>query len=439
MSSISGASLALADRTHVMAAMAQFSGKPTAQWLDPTKPGHDGALPKHWPAFQALEPAQVIRVLAASAPNHCMDGWSYVSRSLSALLAGDPHAARHLAYYAQLRAALSLLANLGIGVVDGINFVVDASGAIIPLDPRADGTPPPKRGDGTHTVVWDALEAWGATPALAASFLRLVRIQGTSLDDILSGIWPGYAPQAVASGLITSWGADLKQGRDDKLSRNRSSYYPTALNNLPNAPGDHIDFVDNFWELFRPVGASQFDRVDAYLIRRLLQSLHHLAYDNSDYLSGQIGKEYERLPAQIQVIVPRSFLAVPEANDRPLIISLASRPGPQAGPTDMLSRALLLLRLATAFTHSNMVDAGLSVAEGALRPWLNEIAVARGFWAPDAPLDFLGDLWLDVEYELVDFMDLKIDVGSEGWLSRAAKRMPIVSEAERIGLWSLTA
>jgi len=65
--------------------------------------------------------------------------------------------------------------------------------------------------------------------------------------------------------------------------------------------------------------------------------------------------------------------------------------------------------------------------------------VARGFWAHDAAVDLLGDLWLDVEYELVDFMDLKIDVGSEGWLSRAAKRMPIVSEAERIGLWSLTA
>lgn len=439
MSSISAASLALADRAHVMAAMAQFGGKPITQWLDPTKPGYDGALPKRWPEFQALAPDQIIKILAASAPNHCMDGWSYVSRSLSALLSGDPHAARHLAYYAQLRAALSLLANLGVGVVDGINFAVDAEGAIIPLEPKADGSPPAKRGEGTHTAVWDSLETWSANTVLAASFLQLVRIQGASLHDILKEIWPGYAPEAVASGLIASWGADLKQGRDDKLSRNRSSYYPTALNSLPNAPEEHIDFVDNFWDLFQPAGASQFDRVDAYLIRRLLQSLHNLAHDGIDYLAGQIGKEYERLPAQIQAIVPKAFLAIPEVDDRPLIISLALRSGPQAGPTEMLSRALLLLRLATAFTHSNMVDAGLPVAEGALRPWLDDIAVARGFWPSAAPLDFLGDLWLDVEYELVDFMDLKAGVGSGGWLSRAAKRMPIVSEAERIGLWSLTA
>ncbi|MZE48171.1 hypothetical protein GTY49_35610, partial [Streptomyces sp. SID5477] len=192
--------------------------------------------------------------------------------------------------------------------------------------------------------------------------LQLVRIQGASLHDILKEIWPGYAPEAVASGLIASWGADLKQGRDDKLSRNRSSYYPTALNSLPNAPEEHIDFVDNFWDLFQPAGASQFDRVDAYLIRRLLQSLHNLAHDGIDYLAGQIGKEYERLPAQIQAIVPKAFLAIPEVDDRPLIISLALRSGPQAGPTEMLSRALLLLRPATAFTHSNMVDAGLPVA-----------------------------------------------------------------------------
>jgi hypothetical protein len=419
--------------------MADFGGKPIDQWLDPTKLGYDGALPKHWPQFQAMGAPQIIRVLAASAPNHCMDGWSYVSRSLSSLLAGDPHAARHLAYYAQLRAALSLLANLGVGVVDGINFAVDASGAVRPLDPRPDGSPLATRGAGTHSVVWDSLEAWSANPVLAAAFLRLVRVQGTSLDDILRTIWPGYAPEAVASGLIASWGADLKQGRDDKLSRNRSSYYPTALNDLPNTTDEHINFVGNFWELFQPAGPSQFDRVDAFLIRRLLQSQHHLANDSSDYLAGQIGKEYGRLPAQIQAIIPEEFLAVPEASDRPLIISLASRPGPQAGPTEMLSRALLLLRLSTAFTHSNMVDAGLAVAEGALRPWLDQIAVARGFWPQNKPVDFLGDLWLDVEYELVDFLDLQSDVGSQGWLSRAAKRMPIVSEAERIGLWSLTA
>src|SRR4051812_31586529 len=51
--------------------------------------------------------------VAASAPLHALDGWAYVARSLDAAFMGDPDAARHLAYYAELRAALALLAAAG--------------------------------------------------------------------------------------------------------------------------------------------------------------------------------------------------------------------------------------------------------------------------------------------------------------------------------------
>lgn len=54
--------------------------------------------------------------MAASVIVHCFDGWSYLGRALEAEMAGDPQTAVHLGYYAELRAAMSVLASDEIGV-----------------------------------------------------------------------------------------------------------------------------------------------------------------------------------------------------------------------------------------------------------------------------------------------------------------------------------
>jgi hypothetical protein len=61
-------------------------------------------------------PRQLSQYVAASTVLHCADGWSYLGKAISCLLRGDPHRCRHLAYYAELRAALSLLASEGVGI-----------------------------------------------------------------------------------------------------------------------------------------------------------------------------------------------------------------------------------------------------------------------------------------------------------------------------------
>ena len=122
---ISSPVLLRADRGHILRATANFRGKPASAWLSPRHPAGSGSLPSSWQQVLKLPAQQLIEAVAAAAPNHCIDGWSYVSRAMSALLAGDLHAARHLSYYAELRAGLSLLGSLGIGIFNGINFVVD--------------------------------------------------------------------------------------------------------------------------------------------------------------------------------------------------------------------------------------------------------------------------------------------------------------------------
>ena len=51
--------------------------------------------------------------IASSAPLHLADGWNYLSRAFDAACRGDRGAAYHLSYYAELRAAMSLLATEG--------------------------------------------------------------------------------------------------------------------------------------------------------------------------------------------------------------------------------------------------------------------------------------------------------------------------------------
>src|ERR1700685_1183046 len=60
-------------------------------------------------------PRHLSQYIAASCILHCSDGWSYLGKAIMSLLRGDPHRCRHLAYYAELRAVMSLVATEGIG------------------------------------------------------------------------------------------------------------------------------------------------------------------------------------------------------------------------------------------------------------------------------------------------------------------------------------
>src|SRR6266481_5958480 len=57
---------------------------------------------------------QMADYLALSTCCHALDGWRYLSQASIALMTGARNQALHLAYYAELRAALSILGSSGI-------------------------------------------------------------------------------------------------------------------------------------------------------------------------------------------------------------------------------------------------------------------------------------------------------------------------------------
>lgn len=92
-----------AKRNGIAAAVARLP-PPSYSVIAPQNPLHligpSAALATEPPPYTASEVGEYV---AASLPGHCIDGWAYLGRSLSACLHGDAGTARHLAYYAEPR------------------------------------------------------------------------------------------------------------------------------------------------------------------------------------------------------------------------------------------------------------------------------------------------------------------------------------------------
>lgn len=429
-----------ANRAHILGAMLNFRHLAGSNWLATGHPAAQGQFPSQaWAVVSGLPAAQLIQAVAVAAPNHCVDGWSYAARATSALLAGDYHACRHLSYYAQLRAGLSILANLGVGLFNRVNFVVTATGGIVRLDTA--GPAPKLLGLGTHMAVWEGLKAWSADSAAARQLLDLIRIRGVSLRDMLEAVWPGSSSSAVAASLMRSWGLDLARGKDEHDYRNISSYNAQSLNPLHSPIAVSLDVVGQFWELCEPNGGGGFQGLDRYLIRSVLWQQHRSVTGNENYQTSAISRNYNSLPAAIRSYVSKDFLTGQSEPDDPQLMAVARAQNTPAEPVEMLARSYLLLRAATALTHTSFVDAGLDLAGGDLRPWVDELAERRGFWAPGAPLPDPSDLWADIELAMMDY-DAARDQGPSSWhewMKTSDRGLPHVSEMERVGVWSLSA
>src|SRR5579871_4913714 len=113
-------------------------------------------------------PRQLAQYITASSILHCADGWSYLGRAILSLLQGDPHRARHLAYYAELRAAMAVLATEGVGIFKNKHFVIDGPNCVMRLDTKK----------GTHEVVWDCLEYWSRQRRSGDVFAELIAPYG---------------------------------------------------------------------------------------------------------------------------------------------------------------------------------------------------------------------------------------------------------------------
>jgi len=167
------------------------------------------AIRRHCNSSIRLNSNDVNTYVAASSISHVLDGWGYLSSAVNAFLNGNSGVAIHLAYYAELRAVMSLLAAEGVGVFSNEHIGISKNNGFdlflkYKRKERVRGrggyrTETKESKIGTHVFAWEALEKWCRSDVKPSfDFLRLFRVKGHTFSDLLLGFHPG-ATQLVSS------------------------------------------------------------------------------------------------------------------------------------------------------------------------------------------------------------------------------------------------
>ena len=385
-----------------------------------------------------VDDAALGEYIAASAPLHCADGWSFLGRALVCHSRGDGDAARHLAYYAELRAAISLLASEGIGVFNDLHYVVDASGQCRRL-----------YGSGTHELAWQALDYWGSLPQSTDLLATVVSSAGVPLSDWLDDFGAPSSVRPIGGDWLRRWGLDLKYLSNDRDARNEASYRPTRLETTTSldAPAS-AEFLRDLWNLHEPSAPSRFDVLDRHVLRLRLEQAHEATTGRKP--ADDRANFERRVKTTIDALSPgglsdsgwKDFLTRASERDTPRLLLEAAGTAPVTDPrhhVQVISRATLLLRVSTGACARLLEDAGIGRED--LEFWWKSLGEDRGLWEPGYEPDELTDLWLDVDAELENAT--RWEASSSGvasvarWIKEQARTLTVLGGCERIALWGM--
>jgi hypothetical protein len=365
-----------------------------------------------------------LRYLAGGAFTHCGDAWSFIGRSLNALLQGDLVTSVHLLYYAELRSALSLLAGEGIFVGNNAHFVVRRH------DLKEIGGK-----KGTHTVAWQALEAWADGSRSQALIGDVIRPGGETLATWVSSL-TSRAAQAKLDALFHLMSLDLREFDQDHERRNTVSYNPARLKPSDMPAIEIRDLVTDVWLALEPSFANAFPVLDESLLPELLRSLFNAVKRPAGSWSSWLESI---VPASLQGSALLSALQISGNTSGTSGLAgglFTSRPNdtnPVSFLRPMMARTVLLLRIATGSSILLLRDSGHPPS--AIAPWLQSLAAARGLWSPGSALDDPNDLWADVELALEE-----AEIARVGSLHELLADIPTglhtLSQTERVPVWS---
>lgn len=396
---------------------------------------------------QPINQKHLREYIAASAPLHCADGWSFLGRALDCHAQGDSNSARHLGYYAELRGAMSLLAAEGIGIFATRHAIVGSAGSCETL-------PTPRSTwwfRGTHRMTWLALKHWSGLQRSADLLGTAIQPAGISLHEWVEAYPAARARwHAIGDRWLRTWGLDLQRVADDREARNEASYRPTHVSPdrfLPVA--ERSSFMRDFWRVHEPSPASRFELLDRHLLRLTLEQGFRASTgseprnDRSRFRQGVVAMLDVVAPSGMPLKQWRRFLMRDEEpDDSPVISEARGTLGPHDARhhVQVIGRAALLLRVATGACALLIRAAGLDRAE--LEFWCNCLGHERGLWDEGQEPDQLLDLWADIQAALDEVYDWEVDVGGNsgsfmGWRRDCAHGISVLAQCERIGLWGL--
>ncbi len=368
---------------------------------------------------------QLTEYVAVAGILHTFDGWSYLGRALNALMLSDFSRSIHFSYYAELRAALSILALEGIGVFNGRNIYIDVKGRC-----RLHSSLP------THKAVWSYLDSWGRSPKSEIT-TKLFRYQGVTFEDwiIASKLSTGsIAPHAW----LSCWGTDIKNFANDHLTRNNASYQPSPLSGDYKVPLPKIyDLVCKIWESFVPTigGYDENSNVD-HLID--MYELYEKNAAVTNIVNGHIvpGMQVLGINTGIQRLIIDRY----KNNKRGtlgLILDSGNPNNNEPIPVQMISRATMLLKLATLMARRS-IGSSIDFHNDAKFWWMTECAY-RGLWNEKSPPADIKLCWDDMKQVLADLVAGQQKSLDRYDISKNIRGTEKVEACELIGLYGMAA
>ena len=336
------------------------------------------AQPFGAPLLPATEPKTTPAALAVDALLHLTEGWRFLSAALSSMLSNAPAQAVHFAYYAELRAAISLLSSHGMRVSNRDNSYLERGGT---------SKVPSWQTMATHTVVWKLWEAWATTPAAEALLLDQLKI----LPSVTLGDLKASVGRVAANPTLTRWALDLAMG-NEHTARNQASYEtPTARAPLQTMQASDFEFVRDLWALAEPTGFGL--RFEQELVRYLVNAELNddaVAIDEAARTAWR-----QRLVADLERTTgtPRATLEdfFDGGTSPSPIFQLAF--DSDVKPPNIIARAFFLLRLATLMPNSALASYPATPAKGWLKDWLEH----AGLFDPSTGTQ-PEEIWMDFEH-----------------------------------------
>jgi len=381
-------------------------------------------------ATTASNPKHLREYVAASTVLHAAEGWSYLGRALVSHAAGNADVARHLGYYAELRAAMSILATQGIGIFHRSHAVLTASSVVRLL-----------KGFATHEMTWLALEAWATSTAGADAMTTAIRPEGSPIAGWIGSFGAAATGRPLGQSWLKEWGLDLRRFTEDRNARNEVSYRPGVRPHPATSSEDGAEFLRQFWPLFEPRESEPFGIVDRYLLRCSLDAAFAASPSNTVSFRQRIERALREQADAAASSALGGFLLRTTEPDEPLLLTYARDRATQLSPNHhmhVMSRAALLLRLSTGMVSSVLRQAEIEFDE--LRFWFDRVVDGHGLAAPGDAHDDPLDMWADVRDALED-LEGHIDSGGAGsyWNlgHGSASALAVLGGAERIGLWAL--
>lgn len=379
--------------------------------------------------------------ISVSTVFHCKDGWDYFSSAISAILNGNFSNAIHLAYYAELRAVMAFLACDGIGIFNKRHIYIDSNGDVKQVA---------NSNISTHNFVWHAIQQWANTANKSEIIFKSINVSGHSIYDwlIAAGMLVGSpSGSLLASDWLKKWSLDLELVSNDHNIRNEVSYRPQEIKKskrYSTNTKNELSFIIEQWNLCEPVSNEKFRMLDYYLLRVVLIQRYFIHYGSKPTLT--------QLTTFVQGIMSRLGLSsnhllenvLTKRNNSKIhpVLKAASLKAYDAKwcyrPLSILSRAFLLLRLATASTREVIDYAGFTYSE--LEFWWEKIGEENGLWSQGNAPNPLSDLWTDINQSLVElnqWLDNSSVINRQSLYQQMPSEIALMSQYKRAYLWGL--